>query len=279
MDREDSTRQRCERLRVRRALLRVAFVAALSGCASAPYWSRQDQAASEKRDLTERLARAEAALEARDAEIERLAARLRELEARGHPAASAPIVSSRVSPQAAPQAREAIASTTAPLEPASRAPSRIDESDLEELSPSAGARSAPAPEVDPAAGAQGPYDAALDLLELQNYAAAENAFRELLTRHPDSDLADNAQYWLAESFLRRGDTARAIDEFRAVVERYPEGNKVPDALLKMARGLEQLEDAVGAFEIYRELAARFPGSAAAEAARSRLAALPPEPRP
>ena len=58
-----------------------------------------------------------------------------------------------------------------------------------------------------------------------------------------------------------------------MVERYPDGNKVPDALLKIGLGLENEGSAALAREVYDELVRPFPETAAAEAARPRLAGL------
>lgn len=57
------------------------------------------------------------------------------------------------------------------------------------------------------------------------------------------------------------------------MEAYPEGNKVPDALLKAGRCLERLGDRQAATATYEEIVRRFGASAAAAAARERLAEL------
>ena len=43
------------------------------------------------------------------------------------------------------------------------------------------------------------YQAAFELLKEQRYEPAALAFQQFLVTFPDSELADNAQYWLAES--------------------------------------------------------------------------------
>jgi tetratricopeptide (TPR) repeat protein len=44
------------------------------------------------------------------------------------------------------------------------------------------------------------YQAAFELLKEQRYEPAALAFQQFLKTYPDSELADNAQYWLAESY-------------------------------------------------------------------------------
>ena len=60
-----------------------------------------------------------------------------------------------------------------------------------------------------------------------------------MRRFPRHDFADNAQYWLGETFYARKQYSEAVASFRAVVERWPTGNKAPDALLKLGFSLVQ----------------------------------------
>jgi tetratricopeptide (TPR) repeat protein len=59
-------------------------------------------------------------------------------------------------------------------------------------------------------------------------------------RHPDSEYAGNAQYWIGECYYTQRDYARALEAFNKVIERYPKGQKVPDALLKVGFSLTAL---------------------------------------
>ncbi len=53
-------------------------------------------------------------------------------------------------------------------------------------------------------------------------------------KFPQSDLADNAQYWIGECFYSQKKFQEAKEGFAAVAEHFPFGNKVPDALYKEA---------------------------------------------
>lgn len=244
-------------------LLATAALLATGGCASSgPYWSREDQGAAQTTELRERVASLEAqlaavgdrnaALQAQVDALERDRERTRE---RTEPLTTVP----------AP----GFAAAEAPLAPGTRQQiEQIEQSDLV----------APALPGEPAADAAlsaepGPeelYGRSLELLEQGRLAEAEAGFVRFLAANPDSDLADNAQFWLAESALRRTDVAAALAGFRAVVERYPAGNKVPDALLKVGACLTAQGDGESAATVYRELVARFPDSTAGETARQRL---------
>jgi len=77
------------------------------------------------------------------------------------------------------------------------------------------------------------YQAAFELLKEERYDMAASFFKEFLVAFPDSELVDNAQYWLAESFYASDDFEQALADFQVVIDKYPRSSKVPDALLKM----------------------------------------------
>ena len=253
-----------------RALALCTTLLLAGGCASSgPYWSREDQGAAEATELRERVTRLEAQLTAAESEKAALAERAARLER-------------ELAQLREGESPSADTGLTAPVsvEAADSAPARpmrteIEQSDLDETDTTPAAEAGEAAPTTPIAGAQEPralYERSLELLEASQLSDAEAGFRRFLAENPGSDLADNAQFWLAESALRRGDVAAALAGFRAVVENYPEGNKVPDALLKVGSCLATLGEAESAATVYRELLERFPATAAAEAARQRLGA-------
>jgi tol-pal system protein YbgF len=134
------------------------------------------------------------------------------------------------------------------------------------------AEAAPAVVITPAA--QALYDQGYSLHNQGRYVDAEATFRRFLQSYPNTALSDNAQYWIGEARLARGDHRGALSAFFETVERYPEGNKVPDALLKAARSLQATGDLGGARMTYDELVRRFPNTAAAAVAEEERSALP-----
>jgi tol-pal system protein YbgF len=85
----------------------------------------------------------------------------------------------------------------------------------------------------PGGGDRANYQAAFELLKQGRYDEASRAFRQFLAAFPDSNLSDNAQYWLAESHYVTQKYREALPEFEAVIARYPQSRKIPDALLKI----------------------------------------------
>ena len=76
------------------------------------------------------------------------------------------------------------------------------------------------------------YQVAFELVKEQRYEPAALAFKQFLVSFPDSDLAANAQYWLAESYYVTQEFDAALKSFQLVIKNYPRSSKVADALLK-----------------------------------------------
>jgi tol-pal system protein YbgF len=117
------------------------------------------------------------------------------------------------------------------------------------------------------------YQAAMALIEGRKYEEAGRAFTSFLESFPTSPLADNAQYWLAETYYVRGQYAEGLPEFRALIERYPQSDKVADALLKVGYCQAELGDRNAARASLQEVTRQFPGTTAARLASQRLERL------
>lgn len=65
-----------------------------------------------------------------------------------------------------------------------------------------------------------------------NFDLALAGFRDFIDANPNSDLADNAAYWIGESLYSQKKFRDAIQQFDAVINGYPESDRVPAALLK-----------------------------------------------
>lgn len=76
------------------------------------------------------------------------------------------------------------------------------------------------------------YQAAYRDYQRGNFDLAIEGFRDFLDNAPNSDMADNAAYWIGESLFSQKKYREAIEQFDAVVNRYPRSDKVPGALLK-----------------------------------------------
>ena len=114
------------------------------------------------------------------------------------------------------------------------------------------------------------YQAAFELLKEQRYEPAARAFEQFLKSYPGSELADNAQYWLAESHYVTQAFGQALGEFEAVITRYPNSRKVPDALLKVGYCNYELKQWDAARAALKRVQGEFPETTAARLAGQRL---------
>jgi tol-pal system protein YbgF len=114
------------------------------------------------------------------------------------------------------------------------------------------------------------YNAAFELLKEQRYEPAASAFRQFLVTFPDSGLADNAQYWLAESNYVTQQFQQALLEFELVISRYADSRKVPDALLKVGYCNYELKRWDAARKALLRVQSDYPETTAARLAGQRL---------
>ena len=116
------------------------------------------------------------------------------------------------------------------------------------------------PEPPPPEDSDTLYNAAKQLLDNGELEKARNGFQDILKRFPNSEKADNAQFWIGEIFYRENWFEKAILEYQKVIETYPEGNKVPAALLKQGLAFQKLGQKSNARLILEELIRKYPGS-------------------
>lgn len=114
------------------------------------------------------------------------------------------------------------------------------------------------------------YQAAFELLKEQRYEQAAMAFQQFLISFPDSQLADNALYWLAESYYVTDKFDQALRQFQAVISRFPRSRKVPDALLKIGYSNYELKRWDAARGALKRVQADYPDTTAARLAEQRL---------
>lgn len=114
------------------------------------------------------------------------------------------------------------------------------------------------------------YDQAYQDLSRGNYDLAKTGFDEYLKLYPDTELADNALYWLGEVEYIQHNYQGALDYFKQVESRYPQGNKVPAALFKAGLCQQQLGQNDEAKATFQRLAQKYPASPEAGQAKAKL---------
>jgi tol-pal system protein YbgF len=106
-----------------------------------------------------------------------------------------------------------------------------------------------------------------------DYESARQGFEELLKKYPSSSRANNAQFWLGETYYQEKWYEKAILEYQKVIDKYPKDNKVPAALLKQGFAFLNLGDKTNARLILKELSDKYPGSNEAAVAKKKLSEI------
>ena len=102
---------------------------------------------------------------------------------------------------------------------------------------------------------------------------AMQEFSDFLRYFPSTDLAPNAQFYLAMIFYDKGDMDSAVRAFDLVLEKYPDNNKTPDAMYMKGMALLKMEQRNAAVQEFREVIKRFPRTDLADKSRERLKSL------
>ncbi len=106
-----------------------------------------------------------------------------------------------------------------------------------------------------------------------NYDLSAQGFREYLRRWPDTDLADNALYWIGECYDAQERTQEALEIFTQVLEDYPTSDKAAAAQLKKGLLYLELGDKGQGVLNLQYVVYEHPGTKEADLARERLRAL------
>ena len=93
---------------------------------------------------------------------------------------------------------------------------------------------------------------------------------QFLKVFPDSELANNAQYWLAETYFVTKKFTEALKEFELVLSNYFDSRKASDALLKIGYCYYELENWDAARDTLLRVQIDYPDTTTARLADQRL---------
>ncbi|MDK2975558.1 MAG: hypothetical protein PWP06_33 [Candidatus Marinimicrobia bacterium] len=116
------------------------------------------------------------------------------------------------------------------------------------------------------------YVESLGDFQNKQYDKAIEKFSDLLRTNPDHELADNAQYWLAEAYYMKGDYRRALVEFEKVFT-FTQKGKYDDAQLKLGYCYLKLGQKEKAKEEFERLITHYPYSEYYQKAQEMLTQL------
>ncbi len=111
------------------------------------------------------------------------------------------------------------------------------------------------------------------LRDERNFVKARGLLNGFISEYPTHELADDAQYWIGQSYYQEKNFERAILAFNKVQVDYANGDKAPEALLLEALSFLNIDDRASARELLGQVIAKYPDSGAASTARKRLESL------
>ena len=117
------------------------------------------------------------------------------------------------------------------------------------------------------------FELAMVLIRKSDFAAAQKAFFDFLTRYPQSGYAPSGLFWLGNAQYQTRDYKEAILNFRQMISTAPDHLRAPDAALSVATCQAELKDTRGARKTLDDLIKAYPASEAAGAAKDRLKVL------
>lgn len=117
------------------------------------------------------------------------------------------------------------------------------------------------------------YSATYNDYLMGNFSLAINGFQDFLANFPSSEFADNAAYYLGDSYMQQGRFELAVQAFDQVINLYPKGDKAPVAYFKKAAALQQLQKIDDAVDSLKKLRRLFPKSQEADLALQELQKL------
>lgn len=114
------------------------------------------------------------------------------------------------------------------------------------------------------------YRQAIMLFGRGRHADARRAFQAVFDSEPTGDLADNALFWIGETYYAAGDYNNAVRQYNRVVNEFSDQNKAPDAMFKIALAQAKTGDLALARRTLQQVIERYPYSSTASSAKAEL---------
>lgn len=114
------------------------------------------------------------------------------------------------------------------------------------------------------------YRNAIVLFGKNQLPDARKAFQQVFDADPTGELADNALFWIGETYYAAGNYGEAMRFYKRVADDYSDQNKAPDALFKLALAYEKTGDLMLARSTLQDVMKRYPYSSMASSAKAEL---------
>ena len=140
------------------------------------------------------------------------------------------------------------------------------------------AEQVPKTEIASAKNAKARYDAAYNMLvKDKKYKESREMFETFIRDFPKDQLAENAYFWIGETYYNEKDFEGAIVAYESFLKKYPKNQKVPAALYKQALSFIEIGDKKSGKLILEQVIEKYPKSPEAEKAKAKLAEIDKQP--
>jgi tol-pal system protein YbgF len=117
------------------------------------------------------------------------------------------------------------------------------------------------------------YDAAMSDYWGSDFDLAISGFKAYLLTFPQSDRADDAQFYIGQAYYNQGKYPDAADAYNLTIRTYPKSEILPDAYYKLGESYRNQKNVERARTAYEFVVKAYPESAAAALAQQRLQEL------
>jgi len=111
------------------------------------------------------------------------------------------------------------------------------------------------------------YRRALTLYAQNKYSDARALFQQVFDGDPTGQLADNALFWIGETYFAAADYQNAMRLYERVTKDFASENKAPDAMFKLGVTFEKTGDLGMARKTFEECIQKYPYSTPASSAK------------
>jgi tol-pal system protein YbgF len=114
------------------------------------------------------------------------------------------------------------------------------------------------------------YETAYNAFKNKRYKESREKFEVFIKEYTKDELADNAYFWIAETFYNEKDFEGAILSYETFLKKYPNSKKAPAGFLKQGLSFIAIGDKKTGTVILEQLIERYPKSKEAELAEKSL---------
>ena len=117
------------------------------------------------------------------------------------------------------------------------------------------------------------YENSLALFRNGRHEEAVAGFRGFLRTNPKADQAENAHFWIGESYYALRQYEQAILAYQEVIKNYPKGSKAANATLRQGMAFLEINDKTSAKLLLDRVTKNYPNTNEAKIAQQKLATL------